>query len=139
MDNPFDSRGPVDSRDVVRYFQDRESDLAVLKEDLEKWENEGGDGRPDDEEMADLEQEVEDLKAFIDECESNSCDWSYGETLIPEDEFVEYVQQLCEDIGDVPRDIPDYLVIDWEATADNIKADYAEVEYKGEVYLIRCA
>ena len=61
-------------------------------------------------------------------------EWAYGETLIPAQEFVEYCQELCEDIG---GKVPDYIVVDWEATAENLKADYSEVDYQGTTYLFR--
>lgn len=37
-----------------------------------------------------------------------------------------FTQQLLEDIGDIPADLPHYLVIDWEATARAIMMDYHE-------------
>ena len=63
-------------------------------------------------------------------------DW-YPITLIPEDEFTDYCKELVEDIGDLPRGMPGYLVIDWDATAKNLKVDYSEVEFEGETYLYR--
>ena len=61
----------------------------------------------------------------------------YSITLIPDDEFTDYCEELVSDIGDLPRDIPGYLVIDWKATANNLRVDYSEVEYEGETYLYR--
>ena len=61
----------------------------------------------------------------------------YPITLIPEDEFTDYCKELVEDIGDLPRGMPGYLVIDWDATAKNLKVDYSEVEFEGETYLYR--
>jgi hypothetical protein len=42
-----------------------------------------------------------------------------------------------EDVGDLPRGIPSYIVIDWAATADNLKVDYTEVDFDGVTYLVR--
>lgn len=61
----------------------------------------------------------------------------YPITLIPDDEFTDYCEELVSDIGGLPRDIPGYLVIDWKATANNLRVDYSEVEYEGETYLYR--
>lgn len=47
------------------------------------------------------------------------------------------MQELLEDIGDIPRDMPHYLVIDWEATARNIAVDYTQVDFDGVTYYIR--
>ena len=41
------------------------------------------------------------------------------------------------DIGDLPKDLPAYIVIDWDKTANNIEADYTTVDYDGVEYLIR--
>ena len=71
------------------------------------------------------------------EIENYVRDWRYGETLIPEEDFVSYCQELLQDIGDLPKDLPWYIAIDWDQTAENLKADYVEVEYLGNTYLVR--
>ena len=38
----------------------------------------------------------------------------------------DFAQQLLEDIGDIPRNFPFYIHIDWEATARDIMMDYCE-------------
>lgn len=63
-------------------------------------------------------------------------DW-YPVTLIRDTYFVDAMQELVQDIGDLPRDIPGYLAIDWEETADNLRADYSSVEYDGVTYWYR--
>jgi len=138
IDNPFDKGGILDSRDVITYLSELESHLESLKEDLANWENDGGP-RPevDPSGIAELGQHYNDLQEFCEECSGYSSDWTYGETLIPEDEFTDYVKQLVEDIGDLPRELPAYIVIDWDATADNLKVDYTEVEFEGTTYFIR--
>ena len=57
--------------------------------------------------------------------------------MIRESHWKEYAQELAEDIGGMPKDLPSWVVIDWEATADNLKADYSEVDYDGITYLVR--
>ena len=134
----------IDSRDVIRRIEELESELEGLEfkftgtaaemgvylDSLE--ESHTGD-EPFDRDAA---EEYLTLKALADEAEG-CADWSYGEALIRESYFVEYCQQLCEDIGDIPRNMPAYLVIDWEATSKNLRADYSEVDFGGETYLIR--
>lgn len=63
-------------------------------------------------------------------------DW-YPVTLINRSYFVEYCKELVQDIGDLPRDIPVYLEIDWDKTADNLEIDYSTVDFEGEEYLYR--
>ena len=38
----------------------------------------------------------------------------------------EFTQQLLEDTGDIPSDLPGYIHIDWEWTAKEIMMDYSE-------------
>lgn len=37
-----------------------------------------------------------------------------------------FAQRLCEEIGDIPRDFPSYIHIDWESTARDLMYDYSE-------------
>ena len=38
----------------------------------------------------------------------------------------ESAQQIAEDCGDVPRDMPSWIEIDWKASWDNLDYDYVE-------------
>ena len=111
------SEDVIDSRDIIARIEHLES--------LE----------PD--EIEDEEQdELDALKALADECEGYG-DWQYGETLISRDYFIEYVQDMLADCGDIPEELPPFVVIDWQATADNVEADYMTVEFDGVDYLMR--
>ena len=57
--------------------------------------------------------------------------------LIPERNWVEYVQELLQEIGDLPKNIPSYIEIDWDKTADNISNDYSTIEIDGITYFYR--
>lgn len=116
----------IDSRDVIARFEELKGEREVLEDDIEKvneWDGDNG-------------EEFKNLRDLIEECEGHD-DWEHGETLIHRDYWVEYCQQLLEDIGYIPKDLPSWIVIDWEATADNIEADYSVVVFGDEVYLIR--
>lgn len=63
-------------------------------------------------------------------------DW-YPVTLIRDSYFTEYTQELCEDCGDVSKDLPRYIEIDWEKTARNIRMDYTSTEFDGVTYWYR--
>lgn len=82
-------------------------------------------------------EELRVLKELAEECSGYANDWEHGEALIRRSHWVEYVQELCEDIGDVPKNLPHYIEIDWSKTADNIEVDYTTVDYDGVEYLIR--
>jgi len=40
----------------------------------------------------------------------------------------EFTQQLLEDCGEIPKDLPPYVYIDWERTAHDIMMDYFEID-----------
>ena len=42
------------------------------------------------------------------------------------DSGAEFAQNLAEDFGDVPRDMPSWIEIDWKASWDNLDYDYVE-------------
>jgi hypothetical protein len=43
---------------------------------------------------------------------------------------------MLEGCGTIPRDLPDYVAIDWEETADNLKVDYTDAEFNGVSYYV---
>lgn len=58
-------------------------------------------------------------------------------TLYASSFFVEAMKEYVEDIGDLPSDLPSYVVIDWEATAAGLREGYSTVYLDGNEYLIR--
>ena len=94
------------------------------------------------------EEEIESWKEYwftelavieaIDELEDEvGSEWRYVVTLIEEDEFEDYCEELVTDCGYISRDFPSWIEIDWEATASNVRQDYSEVDYQGRTYLFR--
>jgi antirestriction protein len=59
-------------------------------------------------------------------------------TMIPAYDFIEYTQELAEDIGAIDRDAkwPVYC-IDWERAARELKMDYTSVQVNGTTYYFR--
>lgn len=106
-------------------LQDRLDELVKLKDAFDDDNNREAFTQDDEEELAEL-QEIE-SSGFFDSKES----------LIPEDGFVRYLQERLEDNGEIPWNLPRYIVIDWEETANNIGVDYTTVTYLGESYLFR--
>ena len=114
----------IDVRDIIERFEE----LEQLQEDGEYTE------APDCE-LSCLRELLEDLVGR-DGDEQWRGDW-YPVTLVNESYFAEYSQELLEDCGEIPRDLPSYIVIDWEATADNLKGDYTTIEIDGCTFYCR--
>ncbi len=86
----------------------------------------------------DQKEELADLREFQEKCSNYSPDWEhYGAYAIHEYNWVEYVREMIEDGGDIPRDLPSYIAIDWQETADNIAVDYTQIELDGKTYYVR--
>ena len=108
----------IDVRDIIARVEDLEETLPS-----------------DDEDLAELDT----LKSLLSDLAGNGGDeqWNgewYPVTLIRDSYFVEYCQELVVKIGDLPNGIPSYIVIDWRATARNIRMDYSSVEFDGVTY-----
>ena len=114
-------------RDAIADYEDDGSELAL--EALEC-----SDGTPDG-----TLAEAREILAAIQEIEQEGItDWEYGETLIREDYFTEYAQQLAEDIGAIDSNASWPLsYIDWGRAANALKQDYTEVSYRGTTYYAR--
>jgi len=112
-------------------LEDAQAQLTSAKEALADWLDEYDNEK---EQYGELYH----LRTLADEASQYSGDWLHGETLILDEYWEEYVQELLIDIGDLPRDLPSYLVIDWTATADNLAADYhTTVDFDGHTYYMR--
>lgn len=96
-----------------------QQDLADAEGELNAWQQ-GGDCA-----------ERDALNTVLEEVTSD------GFPLIPEGDFTDYARELCEEIGDIPKNFPSYIVIDWDATADNLKADYSTITLDGGEYYYR--
>ena len=62
------------------------------------------------------------LENFDIDCVSNCRDAYQGKY----ENGADFAQQLAEDCGDVPRDMPSWIEIDWKASWDNLDYDYVE-------------
>jgi len=57
--------------------------------------------------------------------------------LVAGGHWEDYVQQMLEDCGDIPSNLPWYVVVDWEQTAKNVASDYSIIEIAGEDWYYR--
>lgn len=64
---------------------------------------------------------------------------SFSSSLIAEDHFEDYAQQLVEDLGMVPEGISDVISanIDWAGVASDLLTDYTSITLDGEDYYVR--
>jgi hypothetical protein len=86
-------------------------------------------------ELAQLQAIMDELKGYGGD-EQWRGDW-YPVTLVDDAYFVDYVTDLVVECGDITRDWPHYVVVDWRATARNIQTDYSSVEVDGRTYWYR--
>lgn len=148
MNNPINNT-VFDSRDLIEYRDELEQELIdicndiIIDEDLDR-----DDIEDIDEAFTFLEEEpyaseydhkvehCKDIRDFCDELEGYG-NFEHGESIIHENYFEKYCEDLCDDIGAVSKENAHWVVIDWTATADNLKMDYTEAEFEGETYYMR--
>ena len=107
----------LDSRDVIERIANLELDKSELDED----------------EILELAE----LRQLQDECVRHP-NWEDGVTLIADDYFIEYTQELAEDLGYVERQVSwPYTCIDWDRAARELQYDYFTVEFYGQRYWVR--
>jgi hypothetical protein len=99
-------------------------DILFEEEEIESWKEDWEDELQQIEEINDLENEV-------------GSEFEDGVTLIEEDEFEDYCQELVEDCGYISKDFPSWIEVDWSKTAYNMRMDYSETEFRGTNYLWR--
>jgi hypothetical protein len=118
----------IDSRDVI----ERAAELAG------RWTARANGDDTVEPLNEDERAELDALTALINEAEGYAGDWQYGATLIRDSYFVEYAEQLAEDIGAINREAAwPARHIDWEAAAGELRMDYADVDFDGVTYWVR--
>ena len=163
FNSSLDSRDIQEEIDNIEGLKsDYESDLESLNGELDDLQNELYDIENEDdcadkredklEEIADKENEVQDCELeynrYYEELEelealkeeiSNSSDegFEYGIQLIHEDYIDDYLNEMLVDCGYIPKDMPSWIEIDWQATYDNMKEDYNEIELNGNTFYVR--
>jgi len=135
----------IDSRDVIERIEELQDQFSTCPHCGEGLPTCDGtqtycpDCEQDTEFDSDEVTELAALVALQEEAEGYAPDWQYGTTLICESYFAEYAQELCEDIGSIPADCPEYIRdnINWEGVANDLKVDYTEVDFDGVIYYVR--
>ena len=89
--------------------------------------------------------DAHELKALLALADEADCSpgWSYGETLIHEDYFTDYIEELINECYELPKGFDSggwpwrHMTLDYDAAADEAKQDYIEVNFDGATYYIR--
>lgn len=89
--------------------------------------------------------ELRDLIAFLHEATQYNSDADEGEAIIAESHFVDYIKELIDDCYALPKELTSgewpyrHLTINYEAAAEEAKADYAELTFRGcNFYIQAC-
>jgi hypothetical protein len=153
----------IDSRDVIARIDELRGELDALvssvtsvansedreaaREPLADWLGIAVDELPEDIDAfapklygayykSDEAHELAALEALQSQC--NYGDWRHGESLIRDDYFEEYAEELASDIGAIDRNANWPMNhIDWKAAAAELTQDYTLVSFDGTDYWIR--
>lgn len=160
------SQDVMDSRDIIERLEELQGEREVLAgelaaaEECVKYHHPDGvdfaeDAQPTEvmefrrcrDELAKWEEdnaeELAALEAFCSQLEGYG-DWAHGDSVIRESYFTAYIEELIDDCypdaaksansGEWPYR---HMSMDFEAAADEAKADYTEAEFNGVTYLMR--
>ena len=80
------------------------------------------------EEYADMVDDIGNdvVEAFLDVFDIENVSSCRDAYMGRYDSGAEFAQSIAEDCGDVPRNMPSWIEIDWEASWDNLSYDYVE-------------
>ena len=119
----------IDVRDIIARVEELNDEI-----DAESFAD-----APQDE-ADEVRSELATLTAILDDLRGNGGDeqWKgdwYPVTLIRDSYFETAMDELLQDIGDLPKDLPCYLkvTVDYDA----LQMDYASTEIDGETYWYR--
>lgn len=114
----------IDSREVIKRIAQLNSNCRYHIDELDE----------------DDAFELAELEAFEKEAIEQGCgeaEWLHGAHFINDNYFVRYIQEMLQDDGTLTRDLPWYVKVDWEETADNLKIDYSEINMGPSSFWVR--
>jgi hypothetical protein len=120
----------IDVREIIERIEELENSKLAHQEDPTggHWSDE------ETQELADLTAIMQDLKGGGGD-EQWRGDW-YPLTLIADCHFTDYAQELVHDCYDL-KGLPNFVHIDWEATAREVRMDYSQTTIDGFTYYYR--
>jgi hypothetical protein len=128
----------IDVRDIIARYEELESESVIFLDESDDdartaaWRAANPDAAA---ELAALRDILDELKGYGGD-EQWRGDW-YPVTLVSDKYFEDHARELLDDCGVIPKDLPHYVAIDWETTAQNIQVDYTPVEIDGLTYWYR--
>lgn len=148
MSFDYEDVGDVfDSRDVEGRIDELEAELEEVNEAREALDDFDTEDEYKDAltaakraivALGDKEEETREYDALCKiRDDVSSREWSYGITFVKDSYWVDYCEEMVKDIGDMPKDIPSYIEVDWAATARNIQQDYSCVDIGKDTYWYR--
>lgn len=148
-DEITNSQDIIDIRDVIEVYESLTNEIDDVKNGESKQAETMSIGEWIDglnveaHPLCDAIQQYQTMQALLEECRGRGGDHQYqGDwypaTLIADDYFEDYAQELAEDCGDIPKESrwPLYC-IDWEQAARALQMDYTSVDFDGSTYWIR--
>lgn len=138
IDNSEDT---IDVRDVIARFEELETErddfVSGAPDGSETPDPQGwaADNPEESSELDLLTTLLEELKGYGGD-EQWRGDW-YPVTLLRRSHFVDAMRELVEECYLGGKELPSFIEIDWQKTADNLEQDYAGVDYDGVEYLYR--
>ena len=123
----LDEKGPDVPDEYMEYFEKCLKEIDEAEEALNAFDRE----------------DLDLLTSIISDGESYSDDWNHGSTLIRENYFVEYIEDLINDCYEIPAEFNSgewpfrHMKMDYEAAAEEAKVDYSTIEIQGETYYVR--
>jgi hypothetical protein len=86
----------------------------------------------------DSDEELDQLLEVRTEVDGYSREWRHGVTLINDDYFERYAEQLADDLGLISNTAQwPATCIDWKQAAKELQSDYTSVEIGSETYWYR--
>ena len=137
--NPTPGEDVIDSRDVISRIDDLREELESAhsiqvgedgddaNEDFDEWlERASANANHAYHNEASELVGLENLASEAEDCG----DWKFGATLVHEDYFTEYTEQMIKDCYSMPKEFESgnwpfrHMTIDYDAAADELKSDY---------------
>lgn len=124
-----------DIEDLIAERDAVQEEMDCLDVEAEDW----------DEEYEDLQMKRDDLNIRIEDLENENLELiefaddlgAYGingQTLINEDYFEDYAKQVAQDQCNMDLDEWPFWNINWDSAAQQLQADYSEVEFGGTTF-----
>lgn len=144
----------IDVRDLIERYEELEDELSAItdiedeiesldpKDDKEEIRTARENLEAKQKELTSEQEEFDQLQKILDELKGNGGDeqWRgdwYPVTLINSDYFTDYTEEMVKECYEFPREIPWWIKIDWEETAENVKVDYTTIDIEDETYYYR--